>query len=122
MLEIPSLSSKSTEMEPNEGKALTISSSSEESEKKVDVIVSEWMGYFLVFENMLDSVLHARDRWLKPNGILAPSNARIFLTPLDCQKRYHQFVCLFVVFLIKSFFLFFNLFHKQYFTMLDMTS
>ena len=24
---------------------------------KVDVIISEWMGYFLLFENMLDSVL-----------------------------------------------------------------
>lgn len=31
---------------------------------KVDVIISEWMGYFLLFENMLDSVLYARDKWL----------------------------------------------------------
>lgn len=29
---------------------------------QVDVIVSEWMGYTLLFETMLDSVLHARDR------------------------------------------------------------
>ena len=29
---------------------------------QVDVIVSEWMGYGLFFECMLDSVLHARDR------------------------------------------------------------
>ena len=29
---------------------------------QVDVIVSEWMGYALLFESMLDSVLHARDR------------------------------------------------------------
>ena len=29
---------------------------------QVDVIVSEWMGYALFFEAMLDSVLHARDR------------------------------------------------------------
>ena len=28
----------------------------------VDVIVSEWMGYGLLFESMLDTVLHARDR------------------------------------------------------------
>ena len=28
----------------------------------VDVIVSEWMGYALLFETMLDTVLHARDR------------------------------------------------------------
>ncbi len=29
---------------------------------QVDVIVSEWMGYGLFFECMLDSVLHVRDR------------------------------------------------------------
>jgi hypothetical protein len=31
--------------------------------EKVDVIISEWMGYFLLRESMLDSVLIARDRW-----------------------------------------------------------
>ena len=30
----------------------------------VDVIISEWMGYFLLFENMLDSVLYTRNKWL----------------------------------------------------------
>ena len=28
----------------------------------VDVIVSEWMGFYLLHESMLDSVLNARDR------------------------------------------------------------
>ncbi|MES1920870.1 Protein arginine N-methyltransferase 1 [Bonamia ostreae] len=32
--------------------------------QKVDIIISEWMGYFLLFESMLDSVLFARDKWL----------------------------------------------------------
>ena len=31
---------------------------------KVDIIISEWMGYFLLFENMLNSVLYTRDKWL----------------------------------------------------------
>lgn len=31
---------------------------------KVDIIISEWMGYFLLYENMLDTVLYARDKWL----------------------------------------------------------
>ena len=31
---------------------------------KVDIIISEWMGYFLLFENMLNTVLCARDKWL----------------------------------------------------------
>lgn len=32
--------------------------------RKVDIIISEWMGYFLLYENMLDTVLYARDKWL----------------------------------------------------------
>ncbi|MEW5304836.1 MAG: hypothetical protein WDW36_007419 [Sanguina aurantia] len=32
--------------------------------EKVDIIVSEWMGYFLVYESMLETVLFARDKWL----------------------------------------------------------
>lgn len=31
--------------------------------EKVDVIVSEWMGFYLVHESMLGSVLYARDRY-----------------------------------------------------------
>lgn len=34
--------------------------------EKVDVVVSEWMGYMLLYETMLPSVLHVRDKWLKP--------------------------------------------------------
>ena len=36
----------------------------------VDVIISEWMGYFLLRESMFDSVICARDRWLKPTGVM----------------------------------------------------
>ena len=32
--------------------------------EKVDVIVSEWMGYCLFYESMLDTVIFARDKWL----------------------------------------------------------
>lgn len=34
--------------------------------EKVDVVVSEWMGYMLLYETMLPSVLYVRDKWLKP--------------------------------------------------------
>jgi protein arginine N-methyltransferase 3 len=46
---------------------------------RVDVLVSEWMGYALLFESMLSSVLHARDRWLRPGGALLPDIARLHL-------------------------------------------
>lgn len=49
---------------------------------QVDIIVSEWMGYCLLYEAMLPSVLFARDRYLKPDtGLLIPSHATIFLAP-----------------------------------------
>lgn len=50
--------------------------------EKVDVIISEWMGYFLVRESMFDSVIHARDRWLKPTGVMYPSHARMWIAPI----------------------------------------
>eukprot|EP01024_Parvocaulis_polyphysoides_P037993 TRINITY_DN339_c1_g1_i4.p1 TRINITY_DN339_c1_g1~~TRINITY_DN339_c1_g1_i4.p1 ORF type:complete len:384 (-),score=76.81 TRINITY_DN339_c1_g1_i4:606-1718(-) len=50
--------------------------------EKVDVIISEWMGYFLLRESMLDSVLVARDRFLKEGGSLFPSHARMYWCPI----------------------------------------
>lgn len=47
--------------------------------EKVDVIVSEWMGYFLLFEAMLDSVIYARDRHLRPGGLLLPNRCSLSL-------------------------------------------
>lgn len=64
------------------------------------MIVSEWMvsylaylrpaspsyisphlqGYFLLYECMLDSVLHARERFMKPTGLMVPSQTSIILT------------------------------------------
>eukprot|EP00742_Colponemidia_sp_Colp-10_P003798 GILJ01004045.1.p1 GENE.GILJ01004045.1~~GILJ01004045.1.p1 ORF type:complete len:366 (-),score=49.93 GILJ01004045.1:110-1207(-) len=56
--------------------------------EKVDVIVSEWMGYFLLFESMFNSVLVARDKWLKPGGSMLPSKATIFVAALDWSDFY----------------------------------
>lgn len=60
--------------------------------EKVDVIISEWMGYFLLRESMFDSVICARDRWLKPTGVMYPSHARMWVAPfrsgLGDQKQH----------------------------------
>ena len=53
---------------------------------QVDVIVSEWMGYCLLFESMLDSVIFARDRYLSPDGLMVPSHATIVMAPL-CNSQ-----------------------------------
>lgn len=47
--------------------------------EKVDIIISEWMGLFLLRESMLDSVLVARDKFMKPGGSMYPSHARMWV-------------------------------------------
>ncbi|XP_066394151.1 probable protein arginine N-methyltransferase 1 [Miscanthus floridulus] len=50
---------------------------------KVDVIISEWMGYFLLFENMLNTVLYARDKWLADGGVVLPDKTSLRLTAIE---------------------------------------
>jgi type I protein arginine methyltransferase len=50
---------------------------------KVDIIVSEWMGYFLLYESMLDTVLYARDQYLAPGGKIFPDKATIYLAAIE---------------------------------------
>jgi protein arginine N-methyltransferase 1 len=50
---------------------------------KVDIIVSEWMGYFLLYESMLETVLFARDRYLAPGGKIFPDKATIFMAGIE---------------------------------------
>uniref|UniRef100_M1AFL7 Protein arginine n-methyltransferase 1 n=1 Tax=Solanum tuberosum TaxID=4113 RepID=M1AFL7_SOLTU len=50
---------------------------------KVDIIISEWMGYFLLYENMLDTVLYARDKWLVKDGLVLPDKASLYLTAIE---------------------------------------
>lgn len=48
---------------------------------EVDVIVSEWMGFFLLHESMIDSVISARDKHLKPGGLMYPEQAILYCSP-----------------------------------------
>lgn len=50
---------------------------------KVDIIVSEWMGYCLLYENMLECVIYARDKWLAPGGILLPNKATMTIVGIE---------------------------------------
>ncbi|WOH08154.1 hypothetical protein DCAR_0727591 [Daucus carota subsp. sativus] len=50
---------------------------------QVDIIVSEWMGYFLLYENMLSTVLFARDKWLTGNGLVLPDSSSLYLTAIE---------------------------------------
>ncbi|CAG8437769.1 9499_t:CDS:2 [Funneliformis mosseae] len=51
--------------------------------EKVDIIISEWMGYFLLYESMLDTVLVARDKYLRQGGLIFPDKATIYLAAIE---------------------------------------
>jgi len=50
---------------------------------KVDIIISEWMGYCLLYESMLDTVLFARDKWLQSEGLMFPDKASLYMTAIE---------------------------------------
>ena len=51
--------------------------------KQVDIIVSEWMGYCLLYETMLPSVLYARDKYLVEGGLLFPDKCSMYITAIE---------------------------------------
>lgn len=57
--------------------------------EKVDIIISEWMGYCLLYESMLDTVLFARDKWLAKDGLLFPDKANVYLCAIE-DSDYRQ--------------------------------
>ena len=50
--------------------------------EKVDVIISEAMGFMLLHEQMLQSYMIARDRFLKPEGRMFPTTGTIRVVPI----------------------------------------
>merc|ERR1712183_286193 len=57
----------------------------------VDIIISEWMGYALLFESMLPSVLYARDTFLKPKiGKLYPNECKIYIEGATSPLSYWE--------------------------------
>merc|ERR1719162_1683306 len=55
----------------------------------VDIIISEWMGYFLLRESMLDSLIRAREKFMKPKtGLMFPSHTTMYFAPVvDEEER-----------------------------------
>ena len=60
---------------------------------EVDIIVSEWMGYGLYFENMLPAVMYAKEKYLKKGtggeqqGIVMPSDAILFIEAVTAENH-----------------------------------
>ena len=55
---------------------------------EVDIIVSEWMGYGLYFENMLPAVMYAKEKYLRQdNGVVMPSDAVLFIEAVTAESH-----------------------------------
>jgi protein arginine N-methyltransferase 1 len=60
----------------------------EHPERVVDIVISEWMGYFLLRESMLDSLIRARDKYLKPTtGLMFPSHCTMYVAPVQDEEE-----------------------------------
>lgn len=51
--------------------------------EKVDIIISEWMGYCLFYEAMFDSVIYARDKYLVKGGKMFPDRATMMIASIE---------------------------------------
>ena len=61
---------------------------------QVDIIISEWMGYFLLYESMLDTVMFARDKWLVEGGIMLPDKSVLHLCAIeDAEYKAEKIDC-----------------------------
>lgn len=58
--------------------------------EKVDVIVSEVIGHFVLEENMLDSIVDAKERFLKKNGVLIPESVDLYFAPVEANRFYDE--------------------------------
>jgi predicted RNA methylase len=57
--------------------------------EKADIIISEWMGYALLYESMLSSVLYVRDKFLQlDSGHMFPSVANLFCFAVNSNTIY----------------------------------
>jgi histone-arginine methyltransferase CARM1 len=61
-----------------------------EPPEKVDVIISEPLGFLLVHERMLEIFVQAREKWLKPGGLMMPSVGTIYIAPFCDQAIYDE--------------------------------
>ena len=89
MSEILGLSQQIIEANGFAGKITLLKGKLEEIElpvEKVDIIVSEWMGYFLFYESMLDTVLYARDKWLVEGGLIFPDKATLYVAAIEDEE------------------------------------
>ena len=59
-------------------------------ESSIDIIVSEPLGTYLFNERMLETYVIARDRFLKPDGLMFPTESNFFIIPFEDMDIYYE--------------------------------
>ncbi len=77
-----------------DGRIVVMEGTIEELElpEQVDLIVSVMAGNLLFSEDLLPSLFHARDRYLKPGGRLVPDCAELLLAPVSAPDLHARYV------------------------------
>ncbi len=57
---------------------------------KVDVIVSETLGNYPFEENIIGTLNDARERFLKPGGVIIPGGVEQFVCPVTAERLYKE--------------------------------
>jgi protein arginine N-methyltransferase 1 len=52
----------------------------------VDIIIFDWMGYFLINNAKLESLVYARNKWLVPDGLIFPNKVKLYLAGIEDAK------------------------------------
>ena len=60
--------------------------------EQVDLIISVFTGNLLYSEDLLPSLFHARDRYLKPGGRLVPDFAELMLAPVSAPELHAKHI------------------------------
>ena len=58
--------------------------------EKVDIIISEPIGFLLLHERMLETYATSRQRFLKPGGLMMPTTGSIVIAPLSDEVVYRE--------------------------------
>ncbi|NWH62865.1 ANM8 methyltransferase, partial [Geococcyx californianus] len=57
---------------------------------KVDIIISEWMGYCLFYESMLNTIHFPTIHQQKPGGLMFPDRAALYVVAIE-DRQYKDF-------------------------------
>jgi protein arginine N-methyltransferase 1 len=73
-------------------KFLQARASDVELPEQVDVVVSDLAGALPLFEEHVPTLVHVREHFLKPGGVLMPRSSRLFCAPVSSSDVYARIV------------------------------